>query len=53
MRDDKMKPDGKLGRTTAEFAGSWVNSFLEAKCRPLVCHLSLQEKALHICSLVR
>ncbi|KDR23192.1 Hemocytin, partial [Zootermopsis nevadensis] len=53
MKDDKMKPDGKLGRTTAEFADSWVNSYLEAKCKPLSCPLSLQEKALHICSLVR
>jgi hypothetical protein len=53
MTDDKTKPDGKLGRTTAEFADSWINSFLEAKCRPVLCHISLQEKALHMCSLVR
>jgi hypothetical protein len=53
MTDDKMKPDGKLGRTTAEFADSWINPFLEAKCRPVLCDISLQEKALHMCSLVR
>ncbi|PNF36643.1 hypothetical protein B7P43_G19101, partial [Cryptotermes secundus] len=53
MTDDKMKPDGKLGRTTAEFADSWINPFLEAKCRPVLCHPTLQEKALHMCSLVR
>jgi len=53
MQDDKMKPDGKLGRTTSEFVDSWVNPFLEVNCRPALCHLSLQEKALHMCSLVR
>jgi hypothetical protein len=53
MTDDKMKPDGNLGRTTAEFVESWVNPFVEVKCRPALCQPSLQEKALHMCSLVR
>jgi hypothetical protein len=53
MTDDKMKPDGKLGRTTTEFVDSWVNPFLDIKCRPALCQPSLQEKALHMCSLVR
>ncbi|XP_069683352.1 hemocytin isoform X2 [Periplaneta americana] len=53
LANDKLKPDGRLARTTTDFGNSWVNPNLEVSCKPSLCPPEPEEEARRICALVR